>query len=136
MEEKYESFKQKILKLNELALRGEEGEAINARKAMVRLCSTLGVNLEDILNESEQKKEYVFNVGCDHLLKELFFMCSEKILGDGEIWYKEKNSHISLELTPSQICRVVYLLRFSQGKLQEGTESYKEKIASGIFVET
>lgn len=26
MEEKYESFKQKILKLNELALRGEEGE--------------------------------------------------------------------------------------------------------------
>lgn len=25
MEEKYESFKQKILKLNELALRGEEG---------------------------------------------------------------------------------------------------------------
>lgn len=33
MEEKYESFKQKILKLNELALRGEEGEAINARKA-------------------------------------------------------------------------------------------------------
>lgn len=31
---------------------------------------------------------------------------------------------------------VVYLLRFSQGKLQEGTESYKEKIASGIFVET
>lgn len=102
MEEKYESFKQKILKLNELALRGEEGEAINARKAMVRLCSTLGVNLEDILNESEQKKEYVFNVGCDHLLKELFFMCSEKILGDGEIWYKEKNSHISLELTPSQ----------------------------------
>lgn len=102
MEEKYESFKQKILKLNELALRGEEGEAINARKAMVRLCSTLGVNLEDILNESEQKKEYVFNVGCDHLLKELFFMCSEIILGDGEIWYKEKNSHISLELTPSQ----------------------------------
>ena len=99
MEKKYESFKQKILKLNELALRGEEGEAINARKAMDRLCSTLGVNLEDILNESEQKKEYVFNVGCDHLLKELFFMCSEKILGDGEIWYKEKNSHISLELT-------------------------------------
>ena len=45
MEEKYESFKQKILKLNELALRGEEGEAINARKAMVRLCSTLGVNV-------------------------------------------------------------------------------------------
>ena len=38
MEEKYESFKQKILKLNELALRGEEGEAINARKAMDRLC--------------------------------------------------------------------------------------------------
>ena len=37
MEEKYESFKQKILKLNELALRGEEGEAINARKAMDRL---------------------------------------------------------------------------------------------------
>lgn len=135
MEEKYESFKQKILKLNELALRGEEGEAINARKAMVRLCSTLGVNLEDILNESEQKKEYVFNVGCDHLLKELFFMCSEKILGGGEIWYKEKNSHI-LGTYSFTICRVVYLLRFSQGKLQEGTESYKEKIASGIFVET
>lgn len=49
MEEKYESFKQKILKLNELALRGEEGEAINARKAMVRLCSTLGVNLDNSL---------------------------------------------------------------------------------------
>lgn len=29
MEEKYESFKQKILKLNELALRGEEGEKRN-----------------------------------------------------------------------------------------------------------
>ena len=38
MEEKYESFKQKILKQNELALRGEEVEAINARKAMDRLC--------------------------------------------------------------------------------------------------
>lgn len=34
MEEKYESFKQKILKLNELALRGEEGEAINAWKTL------------------------------------------------------------------------------------------------------
>lgn len=56
MEEKYESFKQKILKLNELALRGEEGEAINARKAMDRLCSTLGVNLEDILNETNKRK--------------------------------------------------------------------------------
>ena len=114
MEEKYESFKQKILKLNELALRGEEGEAINARKAMVRLCSTLGVNLEDILNESEQKKEYVFNVGCDHLLKELFFMCSEKILGDGEIWYKEKNSHISLELTPSQYAELLLTSIFTR----------------------
>ena len=114
MEEKYESFKQKILKLNELALRGEEGEAINARKAMVRLCSTLGVNLEDILNESEQKKEYVFNVGCDHLLKELFFMCSEKILGDGEIWYKEKNSHISLELTPSQYAELFTYFDFHE----------------------
>lgn len=29
MEEKYESFKQKILKLNELALRGEEGSKGN-----------------------------------------------------------------------------------------------------------
>lgn len=56
MEEKYESFKQKILKLNELALRGEEGEAINARKAMDRLCSTLGVNLEDILKERTKER--------------------------------------------------------------------------------
>lgn len=32
MEEKYESFKQKILKLNELALRGEEGEAIKLER--------------------------------------------------------------------------------------------------------
>ena len=32
MEEKYESFKQKILKLNELRFEREEGEASNARK--------------------------------------------------------------------------------------------------------
>lgn len=128
MEEKYESFKQKILKLNELALRGEEGEAINARKAMVRLCSTLGVNLEDILNESEQKKEYVFNVGCDHLLKELFFMCSEKILGDGEIWYKEKNSHISLELTPSQYAELFTYFDFHKENFKKELKATRKRL--------
>lgn len=128
MEEKYESFKQKILKLNELALRGEEGEAINARKAMDRLCSTLGVNLEDILNESEQKKEYVFNVGCDHLLKELFFMCSEKILGDGEILYKEKNSHISLELTPSQYAELLTYFDFHKENFKKELEATRKRL--------
>ena len=128
MEEKYESFKQKILKLNELALRGEEGEAINARKAMVRLCSTLGVNLEDILNESEQKKEYVFNVGCDHLLKELFSMCSEKTLGDGEILYKEKNSHISLELTPSQYAELFTYFDFHKENFKKELKATRKRL--------
>ena len=112
MEEKYESFKQKILKLNELALRGEEGEAINARKAMVRLCSTLGV----------------FNVGCDHLLKELFFMCSEKILGDGEIWYKEKNSHISLELTPSQYAELFTYFDFHKENFKKELKATRKRL--------
>ena len=110
------------------ALRGEEGEAINARKAMVRLCSTLGVNLEDILNESEQKKEYVFNVGCDHLLKELFFMCSEKILGDGEIWYKEKNSHISLELTPSQYAELFTYFDFHKENFKKELKATRKRL--------
>ena len=106
----------------------EEGEAINARKAMVRLCSTLGVNLEDILNESEQKKEYVFNVGCDHLLKELFFMCSEKILGDGEIWYKEKNSHISLELTPSQYAELFTYFDFHKENFKKELKATRKRL--------
>lgn len=127
MEEKYESFKLKILKLNELALRGEEGEALNARKAMERLCSTLGVKLADILNESEQKKEYTFNVGCDHLLKELFFMCCEKILG-GEIWYKEKNSKISLELTPSQYAELFTYFEFHKENFKKELNATRKRL--------
>lgn len=129
MEDKYESFKQKILKLNELALRGEEGEALNARKAMDRLCSNMGVNLEDILNDSQQKEWRIFNVGCDSLLKELFFKCCYKVMGNEyELWYKELNSHISIELTPSQYAEISSMFDWHKANFKSELKAVRKRL--------
>lgn len=54
--ENYETIKSKILKLRELALRGEHEEALNAQRRLDNMLSKYNLSLDEILAEKENKK--------------------------------------------------------------------------------
>lgn len=123
----YESFKHKILKLSELASRGSEGEAENAKRAIDRLCKAMGVALEDILNEDQKEKVYTFKVGSDPLLKNLFFRCLYKInKTEGE--FREHGCNISLALTPFQYAELYTLFSWHKSNFKRELKEMRENL--------
>ena len=60
--ENYETIKSKILKLRELALRGEHEEAKNAQRHLDNMLSKYNLSLDRILEEDNLKKEKYFIV--------------------------------------------------------------------------
>ena len=59
-DKEFESIKSKILKLKALAERGERGEAINAQRLLDKLLRQYGITLEDVIENTEEKKWYKF----------------------------------------------------------------------------
>lgn len=128
MDSNYESFKQKILKLNQLAERGEEGEAMNARKAMERLCNSMGVKLEDILSEVQTEQNYVFSVRNDNLLRILFWICADKSgISRKSIGIVDK-CHYSARITPLQYAELFSLWSWHKANFTKELENLRENL--------
>lgn len=124
----YESFKQKIQKLSQLAEKGEDGEAKNARKAMERLCDSMGVKLEDVLDEVQSEKKYVFSVTSDKLVKDLFFICAENC---GISWNSIgaiDRFHYAAWITPLQYAELYSLWEWHKANFRKELKKIRENL--------
>ena len=102
MEKDFESIKSKVLKLQALAERGEEGEARNAKRLLDQMLAKYGVTLEDIVGAQDEVSGYIFNVKENGFGLTLFFQCYFKVTGDKQMRYRKHRRYISVELTKLQ----------------------------------
>lgn len=109
--ENYETIKSKILKLRELALRGELEEAKNAQRRLDHMLSKYNLSLDKILAEKENKKERVFIISS--FFSKLFFQCIFQVLNLSSLSYKEsKKGHYYIEMTELEYAEVISLFEW------------------------
>lgn len=100
-----ESVLSKILKLKELADRGVDGEAINARTLLEKHLARYGLTLDDLTNPKEEIKEYSFRYGSDSE-KTVILQCIINLFGTlSEEWknvyrYRTGKMIIFIKTTP------------------------------------
>ena len=92
--ENYETIKSKILKLRELALRGEHEEAKNAQRRLDNMLSKYNLSLDEILAEKENKKSKFFIIST--FFSNLFFQCVFQVLNISTLSYKESKKRTLL----------------------------------------
>ena len=75
--EKYESVREKLRKLQALAERGYGGEVEAAKAGIKRLCERYGITPEELLEmqDNDKKERYTFTVGRTNLMRTLFTQC-------------------------------------------------------------
>lgn len=116
-QDKYESIKEKILKLQKLVEQGSEGEARNACIAIERLIERYGLSLDEILQD-EQPKERFWIVKTTNE-KRLFTQCLGVVL---DTWRPEvlsygKGTHIGAKLTKLQYIELDSMFRWYQSTM-------------------
>lgn len=135
MEKDFESIKSKVLKLQALAERGENGEALNAKRLLDQLLAKYGVTLEDIVGAQDAKDRYTFNVKENGYGLTLFFQCYFKVTGDKRMSYGKYRRYIAVDLTKLQYVELKYLYDWHYKQLskeikrmqKEFTEAYIQK---------
>lgn len=109
--ENYETIKSKILKLRELALRGEHEEAKNAQRRLDNMLSKYNLSLDKILAEKENKKSRFFIIST--FFSNLFFQCVFQVLNLSTLSYKEsKKGHYCIEMTELEYAEVISLFEW------------------------
>ncbi len=109
--EKYESIKSKILKLRELALRGEHEEAKNAQRHLDNMLSKYNLSLDKILAEKNNKKSRFFII--KSFYDKLFFQCVFQVLNLSTLAYKEsKKGHYYIEMTELEYAELISLFEW------------------------
>lgn len=109
--EKYESIKSKILKLHELALKGEHEEAKNAQRHLDNMLSKYNLSLDRILEEKNNKKSRYFIIRSFY--ENLFFQCVFQVLNLSTLSYKEsKKGHYFIEMTELEYVELISLFEW------------------------
>lgn len=109
--ENYETIKSKILKLHELALRGEHEEAKNAQRHLDNMLSKYNLSLDRILAEKNNKKLRCFIIGSFY--DKLFFQCVFQVLDISKLSYKEsKKGHYYIEMTELEYAELISLFEW------------------------
>ena len=128
MEKEYESVKVKLKKLLALAERGVQGEAVNARRLLEKLCKEYGISIEELLDENK-KEWHIFDVGKDKTYKDLFSQCYFSIVNENSMSYKSvSRSKIAIELTAMQYAELVSLYEWHKANFIKDLEDFKENI--------
>ena len=128
MEKEYESVKVKLKKLLALAERGVQGEAVNARRLLEKLCKEYGISIEELLDENK-KELHIFDVGKDKTYKDLFSQCYFSIVNENSMSYKSvSRSKIAIELTEMQYAELVSLYEWHKANFIKDLEDFKENI--------
>lgn len=109
--ENYETIKSKILKLHELALRGEHEEAKNAQRHLDNMLSKYNLSLDRILAEKNNKKLRCFIIRSFY--DKLFFQCVFQVLDISKLSYKEsKKGHYYIEMTELEYAELISLFEW------------------------
>lgn len=96
---KYESLKNKLLKLSKLADSGDTHEARNARFAIERLCSQYDISIEEITAEVQESKWYGFEVGRSKTMLNLFAQCYFHVTGENRLNYRQIPGRSKVEVS-------------------------------------
>lgn len=129
----YESIKQKLLKLQALAEKGEQGEAANAKRAIERLCAQYGITLEEILTE-EQPKYYRFEIGKYKYLLTLFVHCHGVVTNQRRLQYvKQSRSEIAVKLTPLQYAELSSLYEWHKANFLKDLANMQQTIVEAYI---
>lgn len=118
MKQDYESIKSKILKLHALAERGEQGEAINARKLLDKLLKTYGLTLDEVLGNEQIKKLRVFKITREWH-EELLHQCYYKVLNVGKVSFRRGKGLIAYELTDYEYAELSSLFDWHKKQLNQ-----------------
>lgn len=130
--ENYESIKSKILKLRELALRGEHEEAKNAQRRLDNMLSKYNLSLDEILAEKENKKERLFVI--DSFFDKLFFQCVFQALDIKHLSYKQsKNGHYYIEMTELEYAELISLFEWHKQNYKKEYDKMIKSFASAYI---
>lgn len=128
MDRQYESIKEKLKKLLALAERGVEGEAVNARRLLEKLCKEYGVSIEELLDEN-QVKYHFFEVGRNKIYLGLFAQCYYKVTNKDWVSYEQiSRSQIAVEMTAIQYAEMVSLFAWHKANFDNDLEEMKKNI--------
>ena len=128
MDRQYESIKEKLKKLLALAERGVQGEAVNARRLLEKLCKKYGVSIEELLDEN-QVKYHFFEVGRNKIYLDLFAQCYCKVANKDRLSYKQiSRSQIAVEMTAIQYTEMVSLFAWHKANFDNDLEEMKKNI--------
>lgn len=128
MDRQYDSIKEKLKKLLALAERGVEGEAVNARRLLEKLCKEYGVSIEELLDEN-QVKYHFFEVGRNKIYLDLFAQCYYKVTNKDRLSYKQiSRSQIAVEMTAIQYAEMVSLFAWHKANFDNDLEEMKKNI--------
>ena len=107
--EKYESVREKLRKLQALAERGYGGEVEAAKAGIKRLCERYGITPEELLEmqDNDKKERYTFTVGRTNLMRTLFTQCCCKVMKvrSYNCWHIGRD-RIRLEITKAQFIEI------------------------------
>lgn len=133
MEKDFESIKSKVLKLQALAERGENGEALNAKRLLDQLLAKYGVTLEDIVGAQDEVDRYVFNVKENGYGLTLFIQCYFKITGEKRMSYGKHRRYISVDLTKLQYVELKSLYDWHYKQLSKEIKRMQKEFAEAYI---
>lgn len=123
---KYESIKQKLLKLQALAEKGYKGEAYAAKQAIERICQQYNIKLDDIL-DTQATRWYTFETGRSKAMKTLFMQCYAKVMNAGSISYRRiGRDRIGIELTALQYAELSNMFEWHKDNFTQELEDMKQ----------
>lgn len=130
--ENYETIKSKILKLRELALRGEHEEALNAQRRLDNMLSKYNLSLDEILSEKENKKERLFVISS--FFDKLFFQCVFQALDLKYLSYKEsKKGHYYIKMTELEYAELMSLFEWHKQNYKKEYDKFVKSFTSAYI---
>ena len=132
--ENYESIKSKILKLRELALRGEHEEALNAQRRIDNILFKYNLSLDKILADENKKKYRSFIIASFY--DKLFFQCVFQVLNLSTLSYKEsKKGHYSIEMTDLEYAELQSLFEWHKLNYKREYDKFVKSFTSAYIQE-
>lgn len=122
----YESLQAKLKKLLSLAEQGIGGEAVNARRLLLKLCKQHGIDVEELLDR-ETKHRYTFEIGRSKEMMQLFVRCLAKVVDIEDMTYRQPTrSSISIEVTALQRAEILSLFNWHKSNFTQELEEFKQ----------
>jgi len=135
--EKYESVREKLRKLQALAERGYGGEVEAAKAGIKRLCERYGITPEELLEmqDNNKKERYTFTVGRTNLMRTLFTQCCCKVMKvNGYSCWHIGRDRIRLEITKAQFIEINELFEWHKANLERERDEQLKLLAEAYIM--